>query len=1119
MKKITAIWLSLVLNVGIMSKTFSQEYWNNYQNEKTYAENQTRQILQKDLFTGTANVNIPIYDYNVNGIDLGVRIIYNTSGILVDRLSSPIGMGWELFCGARIDREIRGIQDEKFHTYKVWAGYVNGNIYKDIKYRGFWHPTDANITHNDFEPDLFHLNLGGKPITFMFSRTGELLTIPNNSNFNIQRIFNGIPIYGQIPNNNTDVNNLLFVVTDENHNKFYFSSSQHDEGSTYHANTNTYTYSNRTVISSWLLDKVVTYEGKEINFTYDIIHIATGEELSNSQTFQTKNNNYGESFSMIQYGPTRYSQLKKIEYPNNINVEFQYENTDRLDAKSKRLISIKVNEKCCNGQNYVYHFNQSYMMASPSSQLQSQSGNSFEVPCILNYNGPVTFQKHQARLFLMSIDLQRNNQTKKYYSFEYDPRCLPERLYGGRDRFGYANNSKAGDYHNIHNSQNYSLLTIPKAIFTTGTYPNTNEYFGADDMPNFTGLYAAAGSLTKIKNSTGGQISFSYKSPLASGIITSGLILDHIEYYDGYNHDNDVTSEYSYTNAEHFVNEGYASRPFSTIDYNHTQQTWTLYFNHANLLNTGLNGSRYGFLGVEEINKDRNGILLNSIKYKFSGIYGDLNADIGHNTYNPPFPLSTHPDYNKPYGVAPYTNKQYIRSWGIGLPTQIEFYNQSSSLIKIVENKYIITSNYLQTQDWEGEHSLRTQRDVNDEHNTSWIRDVYYPFTGKAVLTSKTEKNYVSPTDYNTITTQYESDKFGNVIIEKVDNSKIEQLESLNVYSYFALHQNSGAAANKLASEGIRKVLYKQKEKDGKLLDITPIGYSVVSGNIIRPKYFYALKKNSLLSPINPYSFSMYSIPHYPTNGNLNNLANLMSQGLSVPNFELKSTITKFDSRGFALEQTDRTGTKVNASIWDNIREISIAEAVNAKHEEVAYCGFESIYQNTPDHNKGNWEFNIGHINSANYFLGRYSYHIFNGNGIWTTQNLQLGKKYIVSYWAKQGGTIDVNDGIDPIPNSQSTKQLIKTYNGWSLYRCEFVAKATNIGMWGDGYVDELRVYPADAQMTNLNYLPLVGKTSEVDINDRITFYEYDAFGNLSIVRDDDGNIISKTETIIQGND
>jgi YD repeat-containing protein len=44
--------------------------------------------------------------------------------------------------------------------------------------------------------------------------------------------------------------------------------------------------------------------------------------------------------------------------------------------------------------------------------------------------------------------------------------------------------------------------------------------------------------------------------------------------------------------------------------------------------------------------------------------------------------------------------------------------------------------------------------------------------------------------------------------------------------------------------------------------------------------------------------------------------------------------------------------------------------------------------------------------------------------------------------------------------------------------------------------------------MTTYTYDPLVGMTSQCDVANRITYYEYDEMGRLKDVKDQDGNVI-----------
>jgi YD repeat-containing protein len=81
------------------------------------------------------------------------------------------------------------------------------------------------------------------------------------------------------------------------------------------------------------------------------------------------------------------------------------------------------------------------------------------------------------------------------------------------------------------------------------------------------------------------------------------------------------------------------------------------------------------------------------------------------------------------------------------------------------------------------------------------------------------------------------------------------------------------------------------------------------------------------------------------------------------------------------------------------------------------------------------------------------------------------------------------------------------TKKGWKLYQAE-ISNSSTITISGNGLIDEVRLYPAKAQMSTFTYEPLIGMTSKCDANNRIEYYEYDSFGRLKLIRDFDGNII-----------
>lgn len=180
--------------------------------------------------------------------------------------------------------------------------------------------------------------------------------------------------------------------------------------------------------------------------------------------------------------------------------------------------------------------------------------------------------------------------------------------------------------------------------------------------------------------------------------------------------------------------------------------------------------------------------------------------------------------------------------------------------------------------------------------------------------------------------------------------------------------------------------------------------------------------------------------------------------------------------------------------LWDYHESYPIAEAINASQPDIAYCSFEAD-------SKGNWSF-IGTPSATGGFLtGSKSYPL--SSGALSKSGLTSSKKYIISYWLKSGGSLSISGG------TQSNAITGKTINGWTCHAVT-ISGATSVSLSGSGYIDELRLYPAHAQMTTYTYNPLIGMTSQCDARNNITYYDYDGFGRLRRIKDEDGKILKQ---------
>lgn len=181
--------------------------------------------------------------------------------------------------------------------------------------------------------------------------------------------------------------------------------------------------------------------------------------------------------------------------------------------------------------------------------------------------------------------------------------------------------------------------------------------------------------------------------------------------------------------------------------------------------------------------------------------------------------------------------------------------------------------------------------------------------------------------------------------------------------------------------------------------------------------------------------------------------------------YKKKVTFGAYDAFGNIQEQQKADDIKL-AYVWEYKSNYPVAEVTNAAVKDIFYSSFENTEGNSSDGDgKTGRKSRVGGYSKA-------------------LTNLTDGK-YILSYWQKSGST-------------------------WALQSSEVVVTGNAYTISLSGQVDELRFYPSDAQMTSSTYDPLVGITSMTDVKNQITFYEYDGFNRLKLIRDQDGKILKQ---------
>ncbi|PSL24865.1 RHS repeat domain-containing protein [Chitinophaga ginsengisoli] len=216
--------------------------------------------------------------------------------------------------------------------------------------------------------------------------------------------------------------------------------------------------------------------------------------------------------------------------------------------------------------------------------------------------------------------------------------------------------------------------------------------------------------------------------------------------------------------------------------------------------------------------------------------------------------------------------------------------------------------------------------------------------------------------------------------------------------------------------------------------------------------------------------------------------------------YALKATAHKYDS-SYNIIEAEKQGNDLNAYIWDYNRHYMVAQFMNARQADVAYAGFEAD-------GKGNWTYAGAAVPDATTITGKNCYNL--AMGTITKAGLTAAKNYTVSYWTKNAVPYSITGTVAGYP------QKGETANGWTCYEHKISGQST-VTISGAGFIDELRLYPAEGTAITYTYDPLVGVTSICNEGNKTSYYGYDSDGRLVTIKDQQGKILKQMEYQYQG--
>lgn len=443
-----------------------------------------------NLFNGTPNIVIPLYDIKTPSHSLAISLHYDATGTRVSQDASWVGLGWALNAGGVITRTIRGQDDFNGHgyffsqalppsnpdnTYQFNSGWQNDKFYFDNVLNGQMDP----------EPDVFSYNFNGFSGRFVLGKNadGGLVFLDDKNNLQIKYL---------------STTGIWLITTGEGY-KYYFSTPDYAQnyyrsGLTELTDLTGVTNFNMDLgnqpITTWHLDSIVAPSAEKISFVYvkgkslslvdrseEYYQMLSASASPNCQPgatcLMTRYQNYIASKQELQ---DKY--LQKINFVNG-SIEFNLSNRNDIEFLNNSDPSLKPSKL------------DNIIIRDSKGAALRQYGFYYSY-----FHSGFTIDDITARLKLDSIAESGNDGSRKpAYVFRYlNPNSLPDKYTKSMDHWGY--------YNGIVNS----------TLLPSTTVPNGNPFFnGGNREPDTIQNFPMNGVLSSIRYPTGGSSVFEYE--------------------------------------------------------------------------------------------------------------------------------------------------------------------------------------------------------------------------------------------------------------------------------------------------------------------------------------------------------------------------------------------------------------------------------------------------------------------------------------------------------------------------------------------------------------------------------------------------------------------------------
>ncbi|MBT1685806.1 hypothetical protein [Dawidia soli] len=506
-------------------------------------------------YTGTANINIPVYTIKAKDFELPIAISYHSSGIKVADESGPLGLGWSINMGGSISHIVNDrndLPDPQFIDY----GYIDtptpahGSVpdysyYSCVEGNGFFpfinvyhtvtgdgnaveselgyynaqgqcdpsiHPFFTDPFEPDFarlvdtEPDYFYYSFGSYSGKFFYDKSSQSFQPLDRSKVKIQYVAS---------TSSTSSAGSGWVITTENGEVYNFFKAEEHSGFSSPISASGGGSSKSPDFNNYHLTSIVLPNNQTISFDYAtgtrVCNLASYSESVDGYTNNSLNEGqaaalqYTESLSQQSYIPVFLSQ---ITFPGGKLLTTWQGRQDIMNEKRLSRIEIRnTNEevvRVVDFDNNVYFSG----VESTRPNFSYASGTAFTCDCTTA--GLTEADVQMKRLKLRSLTI---SDQERPYQFFYDETVnLPAKMAFGVDYWGYYNgNPNAATF-----MPDLNRLYIETPVDAMGVYEQYKIYGIEDRRANIN--FSKAWLLNKIIYPTGGSTEFEYESNTFSNL-------------------------------------------------------------------------------------------------------------------------------------------------------------------------------------------------------------------------------------------------------------------------------------------------------------------------------------------------------------------------------------------------------------------------------------------------------------------------------------------------------------------------------------------------------------------------------------------------------------------------